>query len=161
MNKRKSFNLRVQKVEPESRQASVLNFVNSGELMPVSRLLSWTLEMCWLPWAYEYSQKEQVEPETLKRMARDAVYKLEMHLNYIRETFGLEHPDPLRNGVTTVEPLNGSTEEKPSLAPSPELEEELPGEYDLDSLGFNDEQQLSSERFKSGAETASSSIGEA
>jgi hypothetical protein len=142
----KDIKLRVQKVKSGSKEEVVLEFVRSGDLMPMRQMLTWTMEMCWLPFAYEWSHAD--ERAIAQKMALDAVYQLERHLDYIRDTFGLERSSKGENG-TDVNRRDDDSLQASSL----EIENELPGEYDLDALGFSDFDELSGEMFRNGSIT--------
>ncbi|MBD2451141.1 hypothetical protein H6G76_29225 [Nostoc sp. FACHB-152] len=59
----------------------------------------------WLPFALLH--KGDYSQALLQQSAREAIYKLRMHINYIAETFGLENPDqtliPVGSITTTKE----------------------------------------------------------
>jgi hypothetical protein len=142
----KDIKLRVQKVKPGSKEEVVLEYVRSGDLMPMRQMLTWTMEMCWLPFAYEWSHAD--ERSRAQKMAIDAVYQLERHLDYIRDTFGLERSSKGENVIETDRRNDGGLQ-----ASSLETQDELPGEYDLDALGFSDFDELSGEMFRNGSIT--------
>jgi hypothetical protein len=62
----------------------------------------------WLPFALLH--KGDYSKADLQRCAREAIYKLRMHINYIAETFGLENPkDVFNTPVMPYSPLYSDT----------------------------------------------------
>ncbi|NBD34127.1 MAG: hypothetical protein GVY17_14465 [Cyanobacteria bacterium] len=118
MNERE-FTFRVRRVKEGTKDEAVLDFLRSRNLMPMRELLLLTMKMCWLPFSYRY---QGMDFETQRNAAREAVYQLEHHLNYLVETFDLEQPQLQSNGAfsqqTSVE------------------QEEQEVEYDVNDLGF-------------------------
>jgi hypothetical protein len=132
-SKLKDVTLRITRVKSGTKEEAVLNFVRSQELMPMRQLLLFTLKMCWLPFSYQYQGADE---QTQQNAARQAMYQLEYHLDYLAETFNLDRAS------------KRGQEKTPSLAPATQVSEkellgqadihsEL-GEYDLGSLEFGD-----------------------
>lgn len=118
MNERE-FTFRVRRVKEGTKDEAVLDFLRSRNLMPMRELLLLTMKMCWLPFSYRY---QGMDFETQRHAAKEAVYQLEHHLNYLVETFDLEQTQLQSNGAfsqqTSVE------------------QEEQEVEYDVNDLGF-------------------------
>ncbi|MDV2994918.1 MAG: hypothetical protein N4J56_004572 [Chroococcidiopsis sp. SAG 2025] len=77
----------------DSKYGMLLAYINedSAELTRRERVLN-ALAAFWLPFAYHY--QGEISPEELQRLARSSVYQLQLHVQYLRDTFELSHTEP-------------------------------------------------------------------
>lgn len=131
----RDFKFRVQNVQPDSTDEVVLDFVRSGKLMPMNQILVWSLKMCWLPFACRWQRSDR---EVELQYARDAIYQLEKQIEYIRNSFDLERSGRYEVTASDNGQATDTAELKPRPEPHEELQEDLPGAYNLSALGFDD-----------------------
>jgi hypothetical protein len=131
----RDFKFRVQSVQSNSTDEAVLDFARSGTLMPMNQILVWSLKMCWLPFACRWQSRER---EVELQSARDAVYQLEKQIEYICDSFNLERPGCYKVAASGNGQAADAAELKLRHKPHEELQEDLPGVYDLNGLGFDD-----------------------
>jgi len=124
-DKTREIKLRIKNIRPGSQEEMVVDFLRSRELMPMRQLLLATLKMCWLPFSY---RQKGADAATQQKAAREAVYQLQHHLNYLVQTFELDEGQGNNGKGIVFLPLPVEEEE--------EEKEELPGEYDLGGLEF-------------------------
>ncbi|NET37678.1 MAG: hypothetical protein F6K19_37615 [Cyanothece sp. SIO1E1] len=89
---RYDYRLRIQ-IPVDSSEATLLEYIKQ-ERHPVfshKEMVLSALRAYWLPFAYEDAQRQQAEiqPEKLKRLAQDAIYRLKQQALYLQEVFGL------------------------------------------------------------------------
>lgn len=116
---------------PGSPDEDVLDYLRSGERMPMREMLTWTFRMCWLPFALRL---KGADDSAVQIAALDAVNLLENHAYFMRQTFGLERSQLVHEPVNFSS--NGRTVDHFDDISPKHLVEEFPGEYDLTGLGF-------------------------
>lgn len=77
----------------DSKYGVLLAYINedSAELTRRERVLN-ALAAFWLPFAYHH--QGEISPEELQRLARSCIYQLQLHIQYLRDTFELSNTDP-------------------------------------------------------------------
>ncbi len=77
------------RVEPNSPEAIVLNYLNSRQtLYPSKDMALIALMSYWLPLAYR--DDEMRSQESLNRVIRNSIYRLKLHLQYLQQMLGDE-----------------------------------------------------------------------
>ncbi len=77
------------RVEPNSPEAIVLNYLNSRQtLYPSKDMALIALMSYWLPLAYR--DDEMRSQESLNRVIRNSIYRLKLHLQYLHQMLGDE-----------------------------------------------------------------------
>ena len=76
----------------DSKYGVLLGYINedSAELTRRERVLN-ALAAFWLPFAYHY--RGEISAEELQRLARSSIYQLQLHIQYLRDTFELSNTD--------------------------------------------------------------------
>lgn len=77
----------------DSKYGVLLSYINedSAELTRRERVLN-ALAAFWLPFAYHH--QGEISAEELQRLARSSIYQLQLHVQYLRDTFELSNTEP-------------------------------------------------------------------
>ncbi|MDZ4870704.1 MAG: hypothetical protein CLLPBCKN_000092 [Chroococcidiopsis cubana SAG 39.79] len=77
----------------DSKYGVLLSYINedSAELTRRERVLN-ALAAFWLPFAYHH--QGEISVEELQRLARSSIYQLQLHVQYLRDTFELSNTEP-------------------------------------------------------------------
>jgi hypothetical protein len=91
----------------DSKYGVLLSYINedSAQLTRRERVLN-ALAAFWLPFAYHH--QGETSPEELQRLARSSIYQLQLHIQYLRDTFELSNTELLAYALNTKPARNSS-----------------------------------------------------
>ncbi|AFY89356.1 hypothetical protein [Chroococcidiopsis thermalis] len=91
----------------DSKYGVLLSYINedSAQLTRRERVLN-ALAAFWLPFAYHH--QGEISVEELQRLARSSIYQLQLHVQYLRDTFELSNTEPPAYALNTKPVRNSS-----------------------------------------------------
>lgn len=104
----------------DSPDGLLLSYLKNLGVTPLSNeMVLKALRAFWLPDTYESCGSKR--GKELKRLARDTIFCLEEHANYLRNRFGIERPQPMPylNPVVAVQEQT-LTNDNPDSDPDPD-----------------------------------------